>query len=99
MGKVSGRAVDENTPCNPVTAYEQTKYEIETFLLSAVADGLEVAVLRPTAVLCPGGKNLIKLADSLMNGSKLLNYIKSCIHNERRMNAIYDGVSFFYFLN
>jgi nucleoside-diphosphate-sugar epimerase len=92
VGKVSIRAVDENTPYNPVTAYEQIKHEIETFLLSA--DGVEVVILRPTAVFGPGGKNLIKLADSLMNGSTLVNYIKSCVHNERRMNAIYvDNVT------
>jgi len=97
---VSGRAntqfVDELTPCRPLSEYEVTKLEIEQLFLSKSQSSaqFDVVILRPTAVFGLGGENLIKLADSLMNGSTLLNYIKSCVHNKRRMNTIYvDNVT------
>jgi nucleoside-diphosphate-sugar epimerase len=95
-GRVNTRFVDELTPCRPVSEYEATKLEIEQLFLnkSQSSAKFDVVILRPTAVFGPGGKNLIKLADSLTNGSTLLNYIKSCVHNKRRMNAIYvDNVT------
>ena len=95
-GRVNTRFVDELTPCRPVSEYEVIKLGIEQLFLNKgrSSEQFDVVIMRPTAVFGPGGKNLIKLADSLMNGSTLLNYIKSCVHNERRMNAIYvDNVA------
>jgi nucleoside-diphosphate-sugar epimerase len=89
---VAGRArsdwVTEDTPCRPVSKYEQTKLQMEEFLLEAAIGKFEVSILRPTAVFGPGGKNLIKLADELMTGNIWINYFRSCLFNRRSMNLV-----------
>lgn len=89
---VAGRArsdwVTEDTPCSPVSEYEQTKLQMEEFLLEAAFGKFEVSILRPTAVFGPGGKNLIKLADELMTGNMWINYVRSCLFNRRSMNLV-----------
>ena len=46
----------------------------------------ELAILRPTAVFGPGGRNLLKLAHDLSQGPRLANYLRSCINDRRRMH-------------
>lgn len=45
--------------------------------------------MRPTAVFGPGGKNLIKLANDLIHSNRVINYLKFCLFNHRRMNLVY----------
>jgi len=89
---VSGRSpeqrIDEETVCQPVNDYETTKYAMETFLFDELKEVPEIAILRPTAVFGPQGKNLLKLADGLCHGSRLAAYLKSCLFDERRMNLV-----------
>lgn len=89
---VAGRApdavVDEKTLCQPATEYEQAKLAIEGTLQEQCAGKFELAILRPTAVFGPGGRNLLKLARSLAAGNRAVNYLKSCFHGRRRMNLI-----------
>jgi nucleoside-diphosphate-sugar epimerase len=88
-GRVSTDRVIENTPDNPLNEYEVTKSRIEKLLIEK-SDGLfETIILRPTAVFGKGGKNLVKLADSLMCGNQFVNYLKSCLYQFRRMNLVY----------
>jgi len=90
---VAGRAatdrVTENTPKKPLQEYESTKSKIEEIILGKSAGIFETVILRPTAVFGKDGKNLVKLMDSLMNGNRLINYLKSCIYQYRRMNLVY----------
>jgi nucleoside-diphosphate-sugar epimerase len=87
-GNTGPGLVDEQTPCRPFSEYERTKLEIEELLLSRARGSFEVAILRPTAVFGPGGRNLLRLADGLCKGSALKRYLKSCLFNRRSMNLV-----------
>ena len=86
-GSASENVLNEDSPCFPVTDYQITKYAIEQLLLSYCAH-FEVIILRPGAVFGPGGQNLLKLARDLQHGSRLKNYMKSCLFGLRAMNLV-----------
>ncbi|MDL1967002.1 MAG: NAD(P)-dependent oxidoreductase [Deltaproteobacteria bacterium] len=88
-GRVSADRVTENTPNKPVKEYEVTKQRIEKIILEKSNGLFETIILRPTAVFGKGGSNLIKLADDLLCENRLVNYIKSCIYQFRRINLVY----------
>jgi nucleoside-diphosphate-sugar epimerase len=88
-GRVSTNRVTENTLDNPLNEYEVTKGRIEKLLIKKSDGFFETIILRPTAVFGKGGKNLVKLADSLLRGKQFVNYLKSCIYQFRRMNLVY----------
>ena len=87
-GRAGDSVIDENTPCNPANPYEATKLAVEKHLLEIYSPFFEITVLRPTAVFGPGCKNLVKLADDLTRGRQAVNYLKSCLFNQRRMNLV-----------
>jgi len=80
--------VVESTPCLPLTSYERTKWTIEKRVLSALARGLDVGILRPTAVVGPGGQNLLKLAASLVRGGAFANYLRASLFGRRPMHLV-----------
>ena len=88
VGAVDATLVDEDTPCKPATAYERTKFLIEQSLSTSLEGVVELAVLRPTAILGIGGKNLIKLARELTYGSRYTNYARTCLMGRRTMNLV-----------
>lgn len=87
-GKVPDKIINENTKCNPANNYEMTKLAIEELLINKYRDKFEIIILRPTAVFGPGGKNLLKLANSVIRGNRVVNYFKSCLFNDRKMNLV-----------
>jgi nucleoside-diphosphate-sugar epimerase len=88
-GRTPDRHVTEISPCRPATDYAVTKLKVEAALLAQGQDDHGVAVLRPTAVFGPGGKNLEKLAQDTLRGSRWRNALKACIFGRRRMNLVY----------
>jgi nucleoside-diphosphate-sugar epimerase len=80
--------VTESTECHPGDAYEATKLALERYLLGQSEEALQIAVLRPTAVFGPRGRNLLKLANDLERRPAALNYLKSCLQGVRRMNLV-----------
>jgi len=80
--------IDELSPCLPVTQYEKTKWVVEQRVVNAMSGDLDIGILRPTAVVGSGGKNLLKLANSLQNGSNLANYLKVCMFGKRPMHLV-----------
>lgn len=76
------------TVCNPISAYEKSKYLTEQLLIKYCQDNIELVILRPTAIFGEGGKNLVKLANSILNGSKFVNYVKSSLIGYRKMNLV-----------
>ena len=88
FGRITGNLVTERTECHPVDEYETTKMEIEKRILETAGQALKVAVLRPSAIFGPGGKNLLKLANDLKSRGALSNYIKACLSGSRRMNLV-----------
>jgi nucleoside-diphosphate-sugar epimerase len=95
VGGVPDDVITEVTPCDPNNEYETTKLHIEELLKEKARGHFELAILRPTAVFGPGGKNLLKLASDLTTGSGFVSYAKSCLLGSRRMNLVYvDNVVF-----
>jgi len=87
-GKTRDNPVTEETTCEPGNHYEVTKYRMELLFAEKAKDHFDLAILRPTAVFGQGGKNLLKLSDDLTNGSRMLNYLKSCLFDCRCMNLV-----------
>ncbi len=88
VGNVPDSEITEKTSCRPLTNYERTKLEIEKALLQQSRDSFELAIVRPTAVFGPGGRNLVKLANDLTNSRWIVRYLKSCLFGDRRMNLV-----------
>ena len=88
VGVTTASDISEATPCLPSTDYEVTKYELEKFILSDLHNGLDVAVLRPTAVVGVGSENLVKLSNQLMNSSRIINYLRSSLFGSRPMHLV-----------
>lgn len=88
VGDSKDAYVTEETMCYPVTQYERTKYHLEQCVLKAGTRGLDVAILRPTAIVGPNGQNLIQLAHSLLNGNRMVNYFRACLFGRRNMYLV-----------
>ena len=94
VGATSAARVDESAVCAPRPGYEDTKLAIERSLLDRARGRFEVAILRPTAVFGPGGRNLLKLARDLTQRPRWENYLRSCANGRRRMNLVHvDNVA------
>ena len=87
-GATRASRVVESTPCEPRTPYEITKWALEQRVRNALSTGLDVGILRPTAILGPGGQNLLKLAKSLQTGSRIANYFRACLFGRRPMHLV-----------
>jgi nucleoside-diphosphate-sugar epimerase len=88
-GRTSDQRVVESSPCLPITEYSVTKLKVEATLLTEDQVYFDVAILRPTAVFGPGGQNLKKLVQDLVQGNHLRNALKACVFGRRRMNLVY----------
>jgi nucleoside-diphosphate-sugar epimerase len=80
--------VTESAGGNPLTEYEKTKWLVEQHAISATAKGLDVAILRPTAIVGPGGQNLVGLASSLLDGNPVANYFRASLFGRRAMHLV-----------
>ncbi|OFZ14652.1 MAG: hypothetical protein A2X86_18530 [Bdellovibrionales bacterium GWA2_49_15] len=90
---ICGRAMEdvitEETMDQPFDSYEKVKCAIEKALLDQTKEqALELAILRPTCVFGPHGKNLVMLFNDLSSGANYRNYLKSCLYNNRTMNLV-----------
>ena len=88
VGDVPDDVVTEETPCRPLTDYERVKYRIEQEMREAAAGRHKVAILRPTSVFGPGGRNLVSLARRIRAGSEAVNLAYSLVEGRRRMNLV-----------
>lgn len=89
-GRVMENRITEATPCNPVTEYGVTKLKIEQAVVNAAAQKFfDAVIVRPTAVYGIEGEQMKKLMNDLTMGNRWLNYMKSCLFGERRMNLVH----------
>ncbi len=88
VGDVKTQNINELTPCNPKTDYEKIKMYVEQMVLNSLSKKVDVGILRPTAIVGHGGKNLEKLANSLIYGNKLVNYLKTCVLGYTPMHLV-----------
>ena len=88
FGRVKKDVINENTPCLPRSEYGVTKLSIEDMFFSEAKGNYEFVNLRPTAVFGADGQALIKLIMDLRTGGKILNYVRSCLFNTRKLNLV-----------
>jgi nucleoside-diphosphate-sugar epimerase len=88
VGENPSPIVSEDTKCLPVTPYEKTKYQIENLLLDVANDDFKIYILRPTAVIGPGGQNLKKLLWAIEESNSVINYIRSSVFGNRNLNLV-----------
>lgn len=87
-GSVPDDVITEETTCRPYTEYERVKYRLEQELREAAAGAHRLAILRPTQVFGPGGRNLLSLAGRILSGSAAVNSVYSSFQGRRRMNLV-----------
>lgn len=88
VGENASSTITEETKCLPVTPYEKTKYKIESLLLDVANDDFKIYILRPTAVIGPGGQNLKKMLWAIEEGNCVINYIRSSVCGNRNLNLV-----------
>jgi nucleoside-diphosphate-sugar epimerase len=88
VGSAHASVVTEEVPCAPLTPYENTKWKIEQRVADGVSKGLDAAILRPTAIVGPGGENLQSLAASFTTQGSMLQYLRSCLFGTRPMHLV-----------
>ncbi len=86
-GTAPGMLIDEDTPCMPAAPYERAKHAAE-MTLERGAGSYELAILRPTAVFGPGGKNLETLALRVLRQAWPRRYVRACAMGRRRMHVV-----------
>lgn len=87
-GNTADSIVTESTECQPVSDYEVTKLELESFVIQQLGHSCDVTILRPTCVFGVGGKNLVKLVDDMVSDSLIVNYLKRSLFHRRRLNLV-----------
>jgi nucleoside-diphosphate-sugar epimerase len=91
-GLAGGGTLDESSPCRPVDAYQRRKLAVEETLHREAPAGLDLVVLRPTAVFGEGGRNLVSLAASLTGpgagGRRAACWARSALFARRSMNLV-----------
>ncbi|MDC0309007.1 NAD(P)-dependent oxidoreductase [bacterium] len=88
-GRSSANIITEDTIDEPYSEYEKIKLDIENLLIRELRhDDQELAILRPTCVFGPNGKNLVMLINDIHSGNRVKNYLKSCLQHKRTMNLV-----------
>ena len=87
--------VTEETVPAPKGEYQQTKYRIEEILRAELPPHIELAILRPTEIIGPGGQGLQTMIKRLNNKRSYKYYIYHCILKHRRFNyvSVYNVVA------
>jgi nucleoside-diphosphate-sugar epimerase len=88
VGATREIVIDENVCGRLVDEYQRTKAAIEDVVRHAGAEGLEFVILRPTAVVGPGGANLCRLARQILERRPVRDFALRSLQGERRMNLV-----------
>ncbi len=87
-GDTKTKIINESTKCIPKISYEKIKMRIEEIVSNASLSGIDIGILRPTAIVGYNGKNLKKLVNSLIYGNKIKNYFKKCLMRKMPMHLV-----------
>jgi len=87
--------VTESTMPAPKGEYQQTKYRIEEILRAELPPNVELAILRPTDIIGPGGQGLQGMIKRLRYERSYKNIIYHSILKSRRFNyvSVYNVVA------
>ena len=91
VGASKEALVNEETPCNPANSYEKVKLNLEKIVASGFLSPIDFCILRPTAVIGVGGKNLARLADNLKNSLPIFNYLRRSLYGARPLHLVPVG--------
>lgn len=87
--------ITEETKLLPEGIYQQVKYKIEKMLLNELPPEIELAILRPTEIIGPGGHGLHSMIERLYCKNYYKNFLYHCILKNRRFNyvSVYNVVA------
>ncbi|MDP1526050.1 MAG: NAD(P)-dependent oxidoreductase [Rhodocyclaceae bacterium] len=88
FGRTASDVNTELTPCTPIDNYGRQKLAIESALYDSVDGRFELAVLRPSVIFGSGGQALRSLCDSLVGGTRVVNYCRSSLFGRRNMHLV-----------
>jgi nucleoside-diphosphate-sugar epimerase len=99
-GNAGRSIVTETTPCRPATAYQRIKLDIEGLLQDRLQGRCPLTIVRPTAILGPGGTSLVGWAAGVTRGSRWYNRAKAALLANRRTHlvCVENAVASFSFL-
>ena len=103
VGVPDADLVNESSACNPVTNYETQKLNAERILLKSQYQGMDIGILRPTAVFGLGGLNLRKQMASILSDSSMRRRLLRFVHGRRHLHLVsvadvVEAVTFLAFL-
>jgi nucleoside-diphosphate-sugar epimerase len=88
VGHSARPLITETTPCAPRTPYERNRLEAERLLREGLGEGVDLGIVRPTAIIGAGSANLCKLAAMIMHGQTFRRQVLRFIHGTRHMNLV-----------
>lgn len=91
VGRCTAPLITEATPCAPRTAYERSRLEAEQVLRTGLGQGVDLGILRPTAIIGEGSANLRKLAAAIMRRPAWWRQALRFIHGQRQMHLVPVG--------
>jgi len=80
--------ITEETIPTPKGEYQQTKYRIEEILRSELPSKVELAILRPTEIIGPGGQGLRTMIRRIREGRRYQNFVYHFILKSRLFNYV-----------
>jgi nucleoside-diphosphate-sugar epimerase len=87
-GHRAARRIDDGTPPLPADDYGRAKLAVDELLARELGGRMPLTLIRPSAVFGPGGLSLMKLATSLTEGSRAMNYAWSCVLGDRLLHLV-----------
>lgn len=88
IGRSNEQIIDEQSICQPYTKYAINKFQIENLLINECKNNKYI-ILRCNSVIGGGALGFAKLVNQVTTGSKLKNFILSCLHNKRPLHLIH----------
>lgn len=88
VGNVAASPVGDDTPPRPRGPYQEIKFAIENALRAKAGSAIELAILRPTEVIGPGGAGLAGMIRQTRDGVALLSAARRALFGARRFNYV-----------
>jgi len=89
VGNCSKKIITEEEADNPISEYAKIKLSIEKLIKTRNTRNFEAIILRPTAIFGDNSLNLRKLSEDILNNRIIINYMRLCLYNYRRLNLVH----------
>jgi nucleoside-diphosphate-sugar epimerase len=86
-GTSTSSVVDEETPCNPVGEYAETKLACERLWWEGLRSDCALTVLRPSEIIGPGGELLLPLIEDVLR-RPVVGLIKRSVLHHRPLHFV-----------